>query len=283
MHPNGLFLGQPESFWANVRLIGEGSGYSDRGQDRVKTPTVNEMISALRKRNLATHHLVGATGQTTVQGRLTLDYLEYRAAILNDIVRPNLMTAPQAANLFNSLKSEHDPNCPLPMNKQRGDKRAQAYFTGIINILIEANCDGLPCNFDPRELLTFTHDGIPFFTNSRRLDGAFMSTVDPIAIWEIKEQYYTTTFGSRVAAGVYESVLDGLELSFLDHLESIKTKHYFMIDSFNTWWGDGKSYLCRIIDMLHMGYVDEVLFGREVVERLPSIVQEWVETARYSR
>jgi hypothetical protein len=33
--------------------------------------------------------------------------------------------------------------------------------------------------------------------------------------------------------------------------------------------------LCRILDMLHMGYVDEVLFGYEVVERLPSIVKEW--------
>ncbi len=34
--------------------------------------------------------------------------------------------------------------------------------------------------------------------------------------------------------------------------------------------------LCRIIDMLHMGYVDEVLFGYEVVERLPNIVKEWI-------
>lgn len=42
----------------------------------------------------------------------------------------------------------------------------------------------------------------------------------------------------------------------------------------------GRSYLCRIIDMLHMGYVDEVLFGYEVVERLPEIVKEWVEIAQ---
>ncbi|MFZ5911680.1 MAG: DUF7687 domain-containing protein [Chloroflexota bacterium] len=36
-----------------------------------------------------------------------------------------------------------------------------------------------------------------------------------------------------------------------------------------------KSYLCRIIDMLHMGYLDEVLFDREVIERLPDLVTEW--------
>jgi hypothetical protein len=30
-------------------------------------------------------------------------------------------------------------------------------------------------------------------------------------------------------------------------------------------------------DMLHMGYVDEVLFGKEVESRLPAIVSEWVK------
>lgn len=49
-----------------------------------------------------------------------------------------------------------------------------------------------------------------------------------------------------------------------------------MVDSHFTWWECGRSYLCRIVDMLHMGYVDEVLFGREVVERLPVVVKGWV-------
>jgi len=42
----------------------------------------------------------------------------------------------------------------------------------------------------------------------------------------------------------------------------------------------GGCYLCRVIDMLHMGYVDEVLFGSEISERLPAIVKEWVEIAK---
>jgi len=53
-----------------------------------------------------------------------------------------------------------------------------------------------------------------------------------------------------------------------------------MVDGYRAWWGDGKSYLCRIFDMLHMGYVDEVLFGREVIEEMPRIVREWVATYR---
>jgi hypothetical protein len=112
------------------------------------------------------------------------------------------------------------------------------------------------------------------------VDGAFPGTVNPIAIWEIKEYYYTTTFGSRVADGVYETLLDGMELQELYENEQVTVKHYLMVDAHFTWWDKGRSYLCRIFDMLHMGLIDEVLFGREVVERLPILVNEWAKLAR---
>jgi hypothetical protein len=124
-------------------------------------------------------------------------------------------------------------------------------------------------------LTTLTRDSMPLRTLSRRVDGAFPSVVNPIAIWEIKEYYNTTTFGSRVADGVYETLLDGLELEELEFAAQRKVQHVLMVDDYFTWWECGRSYLCRIIDMLHMGYVDEVLFGREVVERLPLLAREW--------
>jgi hypothetical protein len=168
----------------------------------------------------------------------------------------------------------------IPLNKQSGEKKAPAFFTGIINMLIEANAKGMRCDFDPRVLTTVTHEGRPLRTLARRVDGAFPCALDPIAVWEIKEYYYTTTFGSRVADGVYESLLDGMEFDELRASEGVDIKHYLMIDAHYTWWSCGRSYLCRIVDMLHMGYVDEVLFGREVLKRLPSLVREWVSTAK---
>jgi hypothetical protein len=150
------------------------------------------------------------------------------------------------------------------MNKQKGEKRAPAYLTGIVNMLIEANAQGCACDFDPRRLTTVTRKRVPLRTAARRVDGAFPSAANPIAVWEIKEYYHTTTFGSRVADGIYESLLDGVELEELREQEGIWVKHYLMLDGRYTWWDCGRSYLCRIIDMLHMGYVDEVLFGREV-------------------
>jgi hypothetical protein len=88
------------------------------------------------------------------------------------------------------------------------------------------------------------------------------------------------SFGSRVADGIYETLLDGLELEELREHQDINIRHYLMVDAYDTWWNQGKPYLCRIVDMLHMGYVDEVLFGYEVVERMPALVTEWVDAAR---
>ena len=71
-----------------------------------------------------------------------------------------------------------------------------------------------------------------------------------------------------------------MELEELREYEGVDVRHYLMVDAHDTWWHCGRSYLCRMVDMLHMGYVDEVLFGYEVVEEMPRIMAELVELAR---
>ncbi len=274
MKANPIFLNQPKSFWANVRSLSEQLGYTKGGQ--VTVPTIIEMKAALEALNLGSLHIVDENGNATELGNALVAYFQFRADQLNQYVSVRLMEVERASKTFNQLQKKLKPKCPLPMNKQKGAMKAPAYFTGIINMLIEAHADGLPCDYDPRKLTSVTHGGVPVRTLARRVDGAFPKTVNPIALWEIKEYYYTTTFGSRVADGVYETLLDGMELEELREKERIDVKHYLMVDDHNTWWNMGKSYLCRIIDMLHMGYIDEALFGYEVVERLPEIVGGWV-------
>ena len=70
-----------------------------------------------------------------------------------------------------------------------------------------------------------------------------------------------------------------MELTELRKAEGIQIDHCLFVDSHFSWWGQGKSYLCRIIDLLNMGFVDEVLFGAEVVQRLPQLVKKWVQRA----
>ncbi len=280
MKPNLRFLAQNETFWANVRTISQQAGYTVRGQAMVKVPALEEMAAALRSVQLQTTHLIDKKGRPTALRRKLLEYYDYRADVLNNFVEPRLMDAQRAQSLFNELKPKCWKQCPLPLNKQKGKMKAPAYFTCVVNMLIEAHSKGHPCDYDPRTLTTVTRDGAPLRTLARRLDGAFPSTVNPIAVWEIKEYYYTTTFGSRVADGVYESLLDGMELKEIREHDGVDVKHYLFLDAHYTWWDCGKSYLCRIIDMLHMGYVDEVLFGYEVVEELPRLVAQWTALAK---
>lgn len=264
------------SFWANVRTISQEAGYTVRGKGLVRVPTVEEMVSALAKAEISSDHL-RSNNEPTELGLDLRAYFAHRAQVLNEYVEPRLMMAKEAGAIFEGLHKSLDPRCPLPSNKQRGEKAGPALFTCIINMLIEANINGCPVDYDPRKLTTITRDGEPLRTLARRVDGAMPSHVNPIAIWEIKEYYYTTTFGSRVADGVYETLLDGMELQELAEHEGVNVEHVLMIDAHYTWWDCGKSYLCRMIDMLHMGIVDEILFGREVTERLPDLAKSWAE------
>ena len=283
MKPNPKFQNLPKSFWAIVRSLGQTIGYTQRGAGKVKVPTVEEASVGYGKLRLDKSQLVAEDNSPTETSNLLNEYFEYRAAVLNNFVESRLMDANRAKKEFDKLQTQLKPTCPIPMNKQKGAKRAPAYLTAIVNMIIEHESNGMPCDYDPRELTTITRDGEPLRTLARRVDGAFPSPINPIAIWEIKEYYYTTTFGSRVADGVYETLLDGMELEELRNSEGINVKHYLMLDAHYTWWDCGKSYLCRILDMLHMGYIDEVLFGYEVIEDLPRIVNEWIRIKKEKR
>ncbi len=302
MKPDPRFLNQPKSFWANVRTVSQEAGYTKSGQGYWKVPPgltiprnfkthggpskntvfavdLPSIAQAFRKLGLKDRHVVLPSGRPTKCGQLLCDYFKYRADVLNHEVQANLMDAGAARRLFKKCKREYSPTLPFSMNKQKGNKRAEAYLTCIVNMIVEKYTKGHGFDPDPHKLTTVTDGRQPIRTLARRLDGAFPSVVNPLAVWELKEYYYTTTFGSRVADGVYETLLDGMELEELRQAENIHVKHYLFADSHFTWWACGKSYLCRIVDMLHMGYVDEVLFGREVVQRLPTLVQEWVKEA----
>ena len=276
MRPDARFVREPQSFWANVRTISQSGGYTVRGAGSVRVFSVAEMVKVLARSGLGTAH-VYRDGAPTALGRKLADYFSYRADVLNTYVEPRLMDVTRARAVFEELQARFTPACPIPSNKQTGDKAGPAYLTAIVNMMIEHHASGHPVDYNPGKLTTITRDDTPLRTLSRRVDGAFPGTINPIAIWEIKEYYFTTTFGSRIADGVYETQLDGMELQELKDSEGIAVEHLLIVDSHYTWWQCGRSYLCRIIDMLHMGHVDEVLFGYEAVERLPDIVRGWVK------
>lgn len=280
MRPDPRFASQSRAFWALIKLVSERIGYSAKGGDAahpLRRYTYKDLITCFTEAGLQAGHVVDLVLRTpTALGQLALDYLNARAELLETQVAPNLMNREQAATEFERLRTELQPTCALPMNKQKGDKKHHAYLTCLVNMLTEASLPkGRRFADNPRGLTVFTHDGVPLRTLSRWMDGAYPKEVDPVAIWEVKEYYGTTTFGSRVADGVYETMLDGEELAELERDAGVKVGHYLVLDDYFTWWACGRSYLCRIVDMLHMGLVSEVVVGREVLTRWPAIVKSW--------
>lgn len=274
MKANPIFSNLNMSFWADVKFISQATGYTEKNS--IKVPNIDEIESKYKENSFSCSH-IKQRDQLTDYGKTLLFYLTYRADILNNTVKPLLMNADQAESLFYTLYDTADKevleHIPLPLNKQKGEKKKFAFLTCIVNLLIARSLgeNFRNCEYDPRKLTLITNNNRPLRTLSRRVDGAYPSCIDPLVIWEIKEYYYTTTFGSRIADGVYETLLDGTELEELYRNENRKIHHLLIIDSSTAWWKMGKSYLCRMIDMLNMGMVDEILFGREVVQRIPEI------------
>ncbi len=280
MKANEKYVNKSAEFWANIKLINQKLGYVRRKSIKYPEggfliPTEKEIIAKFKDLGIAFSHLI-KNGQFTEFGLEVIGYMEYRAEVLTSVVELNLMDQEEAKEMFYGLKEKYSPSCPLPFNKQTGEKKDHAYLTGIVNILIESEIGDYTCDYDPKVLTNITRENSPIYSMSRRVDGAFPSPTNPIAIWEIKEYYYTTTFGSRVADGVYEAQLDGWELLDIENLYGVEIDHYLIVDSHFTWWGMGRSYLCRLIDIIHMGLVTEVLFGKEVINRIPQIARAWI-------
>jgi hypothetical protein len=58
-----------------------------------------------------------------------VDYLNYRAELIEDEISPLLMDRDKAQNIFEDVYKSYTPHCHLPMNKQKGEKQHYSYFT----------------------------------------------------------------------------------------------------------------------------------------------------------
>lgn len=277
MKPNRKFLNKDLSFWANIRTISEVVGYTKQqaGNSQVCNYRVSDILRVIENLQLNKNIYFRKGNKPTQLTKDICDYSKYRADILNKTVSKSLMDKGTAKKLFQSLMKKYNSQLSIPMNKQKGKKREPSYFTAMINIIFEHALRGKEFDCNPRKLIKVFKGNNLEYTFSRRVDGVFPSIYSPKAIWEIKEYYHTTTFGSRVADAIYETQLDGFELEEVWDNTGIKIYHYLFVDDYRTWWVQGRSYLCRIVDMLHMGKVDEVIFGKEIIDTIPRIIKGW--------
>lgn len=273
MKADERFVGQDLSFWAIVKYVSEQAGYTNKKTKKnpkstLKVLTNDEVAAKLSDREIDTSKI----DERMLD--LVTAYIGYRAQILTDEVEPSLMDRERAKAAFQEIKARVKPTHPIPMNRQKGEKRHEAYLAAIVGMLAEEAIGPERLVNDSQKLAILTERGELKGIFSRRFDGAIPDTRDPIAMWEIKEYYGTKTFGSRVADGVYETLLDGYEVNAFEAAFGRRIAHYLFVDDHFTWWKCGKSYLCRLIDMLHTGHVDEIFFGRQVIEQWPQTLGE---------
>lgn len=266
MRADTRFTGKDAKFWAHAKFISEQVGYSKRGSGTLRTYTKSDARAVLEGSSLSIDdHLLDEV----------IAYLNWRADVLNNRVAHLFMNRDEAAREFKKIFERTNPVKALPMNKQKGEKRHHAYLASMVAMIAESVVGPHGFIDDARKLSIVTSDGTLEEIFSRRFDGALPDTKNPKAVWEIKEYYGTTTFGSRVADGVYETLLDGYEIEGVRSRMCRSIAHFLFIDDRYTWWDCGKSYLCRMVDMLHTGHVDEIFFGKEVLtdweERLRSL------------
>ena len=200
MRGDQRFEGLDKGFWAHVRSLSQTLGYTERGKGTIKVPTLADMVGAMKRLELVSDHLVEA-GKPTALAKNLLAYFAYRSEVLNDTVQHQLMDKVAAEAMYKRLLGVQKYKRAAAMNKQKGDKKKVAYLTAMVNMLIEANCQDIDFDHDPRQLTTITRDGMPLRTLARRIDGAMPSAVNPVAVWEIKEYYHTTTFGEQPPPG----------------------------------------------------------------------------------
>lgn len=264
------FSDEPPVFWLRARFVSEALGYTSSEREsrfrKVTSYSPDDVVDAFNSHGYAIDYDEAV--------RLS-DYSVMRAEAATK-ARDLLMTAEEARMAYREVEylahqagfSWNDIGINTPMNKQKGIKKDVSFLTGIVDLLTYSAIHNseFTADYDPHALIKLSKSGRLGGVSSRRFDGAISSTDNPIVVWEIKEYYYTTTFGSRISDGVYETRLDGFELNQFENLVGYRPEHVLFTDSYSVWWEQGKSYLCRLIDMLNEGSVDRIYFGREVFD-----------------
>lgn len=268
MKADPRFANQNQEFWALVKLASERMGYSER-RTKALPATGMRRHSAAAIQGLADANGWDVSSATVAQAAL---YIAYRADTLEKLVKPALMNKTQAARACRRLQKSRDSwtGAYLPNNKQGAEEKN--FLSSMVSMIAVRELAGREFVANPTALVSVSDGGRLVHALPRQMDGAYPSLADPVAVWEVKEYYGTTTFGSRVSDGVYETRLDGLEIAKVK-AEGHMIRNYLMVDDYFTWWEKGRSYLCRIVDMLNEGLINGAFFGRQVLT-------EWAEEVR---
>lgn len=216
----------------------------------------------------------GTFGSHTVSQEileLLRTYLTYREDALEHAI--SLLRTEERANQFcfsqgfsvgvttTQSQDHHQSTKPMVSAVSGISKRITSEF----NLNVETN--------PQRSCLWIDSDGL--VVTARNLDGAIPDLENPLIIWEIKEYWGQTKGGSKMSDAIYECMLVGMELRFMERQNRKRIAHVCMIDGRNQ-WGHRISDLRRFLDILNQGLIDALIIGEEVEHEWETFLREWL-------
>ena len=292
----------PHAFWRYVRVLSEDLNYSRN--KKVLRHSESDIRISLGKLGLSPDAITNRRDEIFSLDDLVA-YFDFRAELIEGYISKHLQSAEEAKALFEQVAEEYTDGftsrlnkegfengrtyfvkgshpAAAPFNKQKDKKRDVDFLTATSNILISYYLKGRKFDQDPHRLPVFTENGVIVGSMSRRMDGAFPTCTNPIALWEFKCYYYTTTFGSKISDAIYIADFDGFERRLIEDETGSKVSLTLFVDAYSTWMDKGKSYLCRIVDLLQRGSITDLIIGSEVIDAIPILVEEWVNAEKDS-
>ncbi len=162
-------------------------------------------------------------------------------------------------------------------NKQSGDMSHELYISSLVGLIFldkllnNGKFNGF--DYDPGKYNIFTkQDTTPLLSMTRRMDGAYPTSVNPNFVWEVKEYFDNKTYGSRVNDSIFETNLSGFECNLLKELKpGHELNHFIFLDGFYCFKKMGQALLLRYIDSFFQGLVDDIIVGTDVNNYWPDI------------
>jgi hypothetical protein len=97
------FQNKPNEFWANVKLLSQHIGYTERSTKLIKIPTVDQILEAYKDLNLSTKYLLTKTNKPSFFLKELIEYFKLRADLLNNQAKNDLLNKDSAKKEFNKL------------------------------------------------------------------------------------------------------------------------------------------------------------------------------------
>lgn len=234
------YLEHDAEFWAYVRLVSQQAGYQPRGDEVVKVYEPEDLQNAVESTGINGEPLFGdfSTDGLTDLGENILDYLNYRSQHVA-VALDNIQTKNEAEETYEEYRGDHELK-HVQYNRQGSND--PLVFANTVNLVMEKEYGG---EFDPNpyELPTILDDDKNLqLTFAKRLDGAVPDNRNPIALWEVKEFYNSSTFGSRVADAIYEIMLLSQEAQSVADEAGRDVEMYLLTDGEQA-WSKGVSYI----------------------------------------